>query len=962
MTKTGSIDVLILEEDEQHAGRIKRELEETGIDCRYTTVADSAAYREVLQSHQWDLIIADYQRPAIDGKEVLEMVNQYVPEIPAILITEPEDVETAVDAMLQGAADCIPRGNVSRLVTAVKREILKLEKRREEQYKGEKTELLKQNTYRSLFDNAMESIILFNDDGRILDVNSTAVDTIGINYDQFKEISVWDLIPDGFEHKGQQLWNRLWEKGEAHDEFVITNMLDKAVDIEFRAVTSIHPDVNMAVVRDITMRKEAEQQLKAAYEKLEYHITNTPMAFLELDKQLRIRRWSDKAEEIFGWSREEMVGKMVDEIGFIHAEDIERAHNSLNRIFSGRSKDNSVVVENRNITKDGEVLICQWYNSVLMGDNGEIESIIAFGEDITDQRKIEKKLEHLAGYPELNPNPVIEISTDGTLSYCNSAAKQSFPDLKAQGLDHPFLKGLQPQSGSYNTNMEIKDREVEVNGHFYHQTIRYLEEYDAIRIYSFNITARRNAENALLESEKKFKALTEYSLVGVYMFQDDTFTYVNPRMAEMFGYEQHEMIDELGPYDVTHPDEHKTVASKIEQRLKSEWEGVDYEVKGIKKNGELIDIEIFGAAIQFGGQATFVGSILDITDRKQAAQALQRSEQRLSTLFSNLPGMAYRSQNTRGWPMEFLSEGCKDLTGYDVRNFIADNGDPDILYGDLIVEEDRQYVWDQVQHAVDNNESFELEYRIINKQGDVRWVWERGSSIIDQDSEQLFLEGFISDITEQKQAQERIEANLHEKDILLQEIHHRVKNNLAVISGMLELQNEYEEDERINAALNDTRSRIRSMAMVHEQLYQSSSLSEISFDNYLQEMAHVICRMFSSQHRELNIDFDLEPVTLNINQALPCAQLVNEVLINAVKHAFEGKDMGQIALELSEKANLITLSIRDDGVGLPDDFNMENPQSLGTLLITALRDQLEASMEIESEREKGTRFTLQFRK
>lgn len=221
----------------------------------------------------------------------------------------------------------------------------------------------------------------------------------------------------------------------------------------------------------------------------------------------------------------------------------------------------------------------------------------------------------------------------------------------------------------------------------------------------------------------------------------------------------------------------------------------------------------------------------------------------------------------------------------------------------------------------------------------------------------------IAQLLEHKEKETRekqIRQSLREKDVLLTEVHHRIKNNLAVISGMVQLQAHEEKDEAIRSKFMDLVNRIGSIANIHEQLYQTEHFTELKFAENIQNLVSQIVKTLNSS--DIDVHFNLKPLKLNINQAIPCSLIVNEVITNIVKHAFSGREKGVIEVILYEKEQQIYLIIKDNGKGLPDDFDVTGPhESLGMDLINTLANQLSADYKYLPA-EKGTEFLLQFKK
>jgi len=207
---------------------------------------------------------------------------------------------------------------------------------------------------------------------------------------------------------------------------------------------------------------------------------------------------------------------------------------------------------------------------------------------------------------------------------------------------------------------------------------------------------------------------------------------------------------------------------------------------------------------------------------------------------------------------------------------------------------------------------------------------------------------------------DEIESSLNEKETLLAEIHHRVKNNLAVISGMLQLQSFKETDNEFQKKLMDSTLRIKSMANIHEQLYQSQSFSKMDFETGLKNLIHTIIETMSDG-KSVQTEFDTQPVKLNINQAVPCSLIVNEVVTNSLKHAFTKHNEGCISVYLKQNESDLELKITDNGPGFKNGSQSKKSSSLGLELIHTLAHQLGADYEYRSrENENGAYFNIEF--
>lgn len=215
------------------------------------------------------------------------------------------------------------------------------------------------------------------------------------------------------------------------------------------------------------------------------------------------------------------------------------------------------------------------------------------------------------------------------------------------------------------------------------------------------------------------------------------------------------------------------------------------------------------------------------------------------------------------------------------------------------------------------------------------------------------------DITEKLRAEKQLQASLNEKEVLLAEIHHRVKNNLALVSGMLQMQVFDEENEEVINKLNNSMLRVETMASIHQLLYESSSFSRLEFSKIINKLIKATHDSFSSG-KKIDIEIETEPFELNINQAVPCSLIINEVITNVYKHAFKNRQRGWIKAVLRCDEDLVTFVVEDDGNGLSDNFDIKDLSSLGTKIISALVKQLSGTFELVPRDGGGTVFRLEF--
>lgn len=216
----------------------------------------------------------------------------------------------------------------------------------------------------------------------------------------------------------------------------------------------------------------------------------------------------------------------------------------------------------------------------------------------------------------------------------------------------------------------------------------------------------------------------------------------------------------------------------------------------------------------------------------------------------------------------------------------------------------------------------------------------------------------IIDITRIKQYQEELQRTIEEKDVLFRELHHRVKNNMQVISSLLQLQEEYIEDEGVIAAIHDCEQRIGSMALVHETLYRSDSISDLALDVYLEHLADEVMVSIATV-RDIRTEIEVGDIRLGLDTVVTLGLIVNELMVNSMKHGFVGKGSGTIRVLLTREAGEYVLTYTDDGVGLPPGFSIDSCNSLGMRLVRLLSRQLLGSVAFGTDGQ-GARFVIRF--
>ena len=259
-----------------------------------------------------------------------------------------------------------------------------------------------------------------------------------------------------------------------------------------------------------------------------------------------------------------------------------------------------------------------------------------------------------------------------------------------------------------------------------------------------------------------------------------------------------------------------------------------------------------------------------------------------------------------------------------------------------------------LQHGVAN-------YEVCNVKKDGTPFWcQANISVFEHPEYGTVFVAVQQDISEQKQAQEQIKASLKEKEVLLQEIHHRVKNNLGIVTSLLQMQCRRTKDPQATAILLDSQNRIASIALVHEKLYRSANLSNINFAEYIVNLTSHLFDSYNINSNLVKLNIQVDDVSLNIETIIPCALIINELVSNALKYAFPKSREGEIEIILEQQDSNLILIIRDNGVGLTPDFDSKKDKTLGLTLVYGLVKQLKGKIEITSQ--SGVEFKINFTK
>ncbi|HQV00594.1 MAG TPA: histidine kinase dimerization/phosphoacceptor domain -containing protein, partial [Bacteroidia bacterium] len=305
--------------------------------------------------------------------------------------------------------------------------------------------------------------------------------------------------------------------------------------------------------------------------------------------------------------------------------------------------------------------------------------------------------------------------------------------------------------------------------------------------------------------------------------------------------------------------------------------------------------------------------------------------------------------------LEYANAGFTKMTGYQIDEFVKLRGNS--IYKITYFEK----IENLITEALRDRKSMQYESMITRKDGSKIWSATTLTPIFNSSGNLKNIVLIDTDIDSIKQIEQQLMQSFEERGLLLKEIHHRVKNNLQIIISLFNLQSNFIDDAVALKALREGQNRIKSMALVHERFYQSEGLSKIDFDVYIHRLAETLFGSYNISSEKIKLNIEAEKISLDIDTAIPCGLILNELINNSIKHAFNENQQGEIIVQFySLNEQTCRLVIGDNGKGMDADFDFENAETLGMQLITALTQQIDGKLNIEHTN--GLKFIIDFKK
>jgi len=441
---------------------------------------------------------------------------------------------------------------------------------------------------------------------------------------------------------------------------------------------------------------------------------------------------------------------------------------------------------------------------------------------------------------------------------------------------------------------------------------------------------------------KLFNTVFQNASIGMKIFdRNGTIIDVNERYCTMLGYSRSELIGNHVT-TITAKGEKQQEREKINYFFEHQDEAVA-ERRYVTNRGDIIDVMITSTKFLQDGEVFVFSTLEDITEEKRQRTLLKDTE-KLAQL--------------GGWERNLKTgEIIWTDSVYDIHEVDPDTKLTIEKLLDFYEPRDRGQLKRAIENITNTGVPYDLTLRMNGAKGTKKWVRVTANAI-KVASEVVKLYGTIQDVTDGQRDKELLKQSLQEKIVLIKEIHHRVKNNLAVISGLLELQALGEKESTTRRRLLESQARIKSIAMIHEILYQNELFTSVQLSAYLNKLTRDLSTAYESEERNLTFTINAQDVSLNINQAVPFGILANEVITNAYKHAFKGREEGEIRVELYREKDQLSFSVSDNGTGFDQEI-LSNTSSLGITLINTLSGQLNTEPEWKTG-PGGTEVTIRF--
>jgi len=822
--------------------------------------------------------------------------------------------------------------------------------------------------YHYVVEQASDIIFLYDlDTRRLLEGNLAFHKLLEYSIEDIAGLSIYDIVA----HDRESIDSNIEKTKEKKQCFVGQrkyrkkdgSLLDVEVCVNLFFVEG--KGILCSIARDITERKLAEEALRTSEQEKTAILDGLKTVSVEyLDPQMCIVWLNSAVQKHLNLSGNEIKGKRCFEI-IQGLKSPCPGCTALKALRTGESQEGEL------ITPDGKVWIS--HSNIIKNADGDVAGVVHVAVNISDRKRAEKALqesenEYKAIFENtgtatmtIEDNTIVSLANsemerlsgyskeeiEGKISWTEFVVKD---DLERM-LEQHKLRRIDPDAALNSYEFQA----INKNG----RVMDILLRVDAIPgtkksvASMLDITERKIAVKALQESENMYRAIFENTGTAMVIDEDNTtIMLANSEFERLTGYSKEELERKRSWTEfVTKDDLERMMQQHKLRRIDPGSALRSYEFRIKDRIGNTRDVLLNSDIIP--GTKKSVASMLDITKRKQMEEALRSSHQILNGIINAIPVRVFWKNK------DLVYLGCNTIFAQD-----AGFADPK----DIIGKDDCQMGWhdqaelyraDDLQVIKSGLPKLLIEEPQTTPEGNTITLLTSKIPLRNSEGEIIGVLGTYMDITGRKRDEETLRASLVEKELLLKEVHHRVKNNLQIISALLSLQSSYIVDEDIIEIFRNSQNRIKSMALVHENLYRSKDLGKVDFNEYINQLVFHLSQSYGDLAGKIKFKVNSENVYLNINTAIPCGMIINELVSNSLKHAFPDGRSGKICVDLSSEDNGFKLIVNDNGVGIKGDMNIKESKTLGFRLIDTLVEQINGEMKLDTIN--GTRCEIHFK-
>ncbi|MDZ8189845.1 MAG: PAS domain S-box protein [Nostoc sp. ChiSLP02] len=726
------------------------------------------------------------------------------------------------------------------------------------------------------------------------------------------------------------------------------------------------------VYDELRLRKLAEAALAKSEEQLRLTLEFNHIGIWDWNILTGDVIWNDNHFRLLGLEPETSTANYQLWRDRVHPEDVDRVEQA---VFKALAERTNFEAEYRVIYPDGSIRWLTGKGRGVYNETGEAVRMLGVIIDVSATKQAEAALrESEARFQAfMNNSPVLAwiTDTDGRVLYLNQvylrtfklqpdrAIEQSIFDLYPTEIAQQHFEHIRTvaQSNQVIEFIEVAPRPDGTVGEFlvYKFPILGLSGQKLVGRVAIDITERKILERELAHQQQLLDAFISSAPVGLTVLDRHLhFTLVNQALAQMNGIPAAAHIGKT-VWEII-PD----LARKLEpifQHVLTIGEPVlDLEIGGETPKDPGVKrtwlVSCFPIASQTQQPIGIGFVIVEISDRKRAQQMLE-----LQAVITRNIAEGICLIRTSDGIIVYANPKFEQMFGYDSGELIGQHVSI-VNYGDQ--NNTPEDINQAIRAAIFQHGEATYEVHNLKKDGTPFWC-SATSSVFEHPEYGSVLVAVQQDITEHKQAEEKIKASLKEKEVLLKEIHHRVKNNLGIVSSLLQMQCRRTQDPQVAAILCDSQNRIASIALVHEKLYRSEDLADIDFAQYIPDLTTHLFDSYKVSSNQIKLKIQVDNASLDIETAIPCGLIINELVSNALKYAFVGNQEGEIEVKFyQESERTLILLIRDNGIGLPENFDTKKVKTLGITLVQGLVKQLKGKLEIDSHQ--GTQFKISLTK